>query len=73
MRKINLTHANQQSWIDTLWDALHVYRENCIPEGPRSFDAEWDELCTAMAWLTEELGLTSAVEGSSPSAPATDA
>ena len=53
-----VTRNNPESWLDRIWDALHAYREELIPEGACiSFDEEWDELCTAMAWLREELEL----------------
>jgi hypothetical protein len=50
-----LTHGDRMSWFDTVWDALAAYRETCIPEGDADYDAEWDEICTAMAWIEEEL------------------
>jgi len=50
-----LTHSDKISWIETVWDALQSHRENCIPEGVDNHDAEWDEICTAMAWIQEEL------------------
>lgn len=43
------------SWLTTVWDALHGFREDCIPEGDALFDAQWDELCTAMTWISEAL------------------
>ena len=50
----NLKHADVSSWFDTIWTALHGYREDCIPEGEKSYDEEWEEICTAMAWLAEQ-------------------
>ena len=50
-----LIHGDKQSWLDTLWDALGNHRETCIPEGDPEYDAEWDDICTAMAWIAEEL------------------
>ena len=52
-----VTHSDVQSWLDVVWDALHSHRETCIPEGDPAYDAEWDEICTAMAWITEGLGV----------------
>jgi hypothetical protein len=46
---MELTHGNRASWLKVLWDALH---DPCDPD-----DARWDDVCTAMAWVTEELGL----------------
>ena len=49
-----LTRANRESWRETIWDALHGYRENCIPES-EEYDDIWDDICTAMAWIEEEM------------------
>jgi len=50
-----LTRADRDSWLETIWDALHGFREDCIPEGDTSYDEQWDDICTAMAWITEEI------------------
>lgn len=52
-----LTRADKYSWADTVRNALENYREFSIPEGKAAHDAEWDEICTAMAWIEEEMGL----------------
>tara|TARA_R110000851_G_scaffold100712_1_gene216469 strand:+ start:193 stop:354 length:162 start_codon:yes stop_codon:yes gene_type:complete len=45
-------HAQDwQSWLDTVWDALHGYREDCISTD----DEQWDDLCTAMGWIEETI------------------
>lgn len=49
-----LTRADKNSWLETIWDALHGYREDCIP-GDEAYDHIWDDICTAMAWISEEL------------------
>ena len=41
--------------IGTIWQALHAYREDLIPEGDEAYDAEWDNICTAMAVIQEDL------------------
>ena len=41
--------------VKVIWDALHAYREDLIPEGDSYFDKEWDEICTAMANIQESL------------------
>lgn len=51
-----LTSNDKMSWVDTIWNALESYRVN-IPEGIPEYDREWDDICTAMAWIGEELGL----------------
>lgn len=46
-------HAqNVNSWLETVWDALEAYRD-FIPEGDERYDAEWDDICTAMHWIDE--------------------
>jgi hypothetical protein len=42
--------------LQTVWDALHAYREDCISEGDEMHDEIWDDICTAMAVIEEELG-----------------
>ena len=58
-----LTHSDRASWLETIWDALHCHRENSIPEGDKMFDREWDDICTAMAWVTEEMGMENTPDG----------
>ena len=41
--------------IKVVWDALHTYREDCIPESDLMYDQQWDEICTAMAHIEEAL------------------
>jgi hypothetical protein len=41
--------------IDIIWEALEEYREKVIPEGIEKNDEEWDEICYAMARITEDL------------------
>ena len=41
--------------IDIIWEALEEYREKIIPEGIEKNDQEWDEICLAMAQITEDL------------------
>lgn len=45
--------------LSIVWDALHGFREDCIPEGEEMYDEQWDEICGAMAVIAEELGLSS--------------
>ncbi len=44
-----------KTWISRIWETLHEFREVQIPEGFVDHDQEWDEICTAMAWITEAL------------------
>lgn len=41
--------------LDIVWKALGAYRADLIPEGDPAHDAEWSDICTAMAWITEGL------------------
>jgi len=43
------------TWTNRIWQTLHEFREVQIPEGDIYNDQEWDEICTAMAWITEAL------------------
>lgn len=51
----NLRANDRQSMLDTIWDALECYREDCIPEGQDHYDEVWSDICTAMAWIEEDL------------------
>ena len=41
--------------LNRIWEVLHTYRENCIPEGSMCYDEEWDDICYTMARLKEML------------------
>lgn len=50
---MTITRFDKQAQIERLWEALECYRENSISGSEH--DLEWDELCTIMAWITEDL------------------
>lgn len=53
------TNFDARQSLDVVWNALCAHRETNIPEGrDESYDAEWDDICTAMAWITEALGVS---------------
>lgn len=52
---MELKANDSDSWLETVWDALHAYREDLIPEGDEHYDEIWDDICTAMAWMTESV------------------
>ncbi len=52
---MKLKSNDLDSILDTIWDALEGYRENCIPEGDPQYDTKWGDICTAMAWIAEDL------------------
>jgi|TARA_R100000479_G_scaffold157609_1_gene94388 hypothetical protein len=62
-----MTEQEKKNALSIVWDALHDYRENCIPQfndnkfeaDQISYDEQWDEITGAMAEITEELGLDS--------------
>ena len=41
--------------LEIIWNALHEYRENNIPEGNPEHDDQWSDICTQMAWISEDL------------------
>ncbi len=41
--------------LELIWNALEFYREEGIPEGTEEYDEEWNEICTNMAWIEEQL------------------
>ena len=47
---------NKQKQLNTIWSALQGARESEILS-----DDHWDNICTAMAWITEDLGITTEV------------
>ena len=47
---------NKQKQLNTIWSALQGARESKILS-----DDHWDNICTAMAWITEDLGITTEV------------
>lgn len=52
-----LTHSNEASWLETVWDVLAMAREDLIPEGVPEYDDQWSDVCTAMAWIQEALNI----------------
>ncbi len=38
-----------------VWAALEAYRADLIPEGEPAYDEEWNDICTAMAVIEEDL------------------
>ena len=44
--------------LDFIWDKLHGYRDELIPDcGDSGYDEEWDDICISMAWIENECGL----------------
>jgi hypothetical protein len=41
--------------LEIIWAALEAYRADLIPEGDEQFDEIWNDICTAMAVIEEDL------------------
>lgn len=54
---MNLHSNDPESWLETVWAALHAYREDCIPESDPTYNDQWNDITTAMAWIREGLKL----------------
>jgi hypothetical protein len=52
-----LTSNNPQSWIDTLWEAIWAYEDTFSDTLDIETSNKIDDIKTAMAWITESLGL----------------
>jgi hypothetical protein len=50
-----LTSFDTVQAIAVVWEALGALREDLILEGTDSDDKQWDEVCTAMAWIEKAL------------------
>ena len=44
--------------LNTIWEALHTYRETSIPESDPSHNKEWEDITYAMACIMEKLEIT---------------
>lgn len=60
--------------LETVWDALSDFRAGQLPEGDSDNDSRWDDICTAMVWITEALGLPTGADADRPETapPSTD-
>ena len=53
-----MTRNDSAAHLNVIWAALEAYREDLIPERHSEHDEIWDEICTAMSWIAEDLGVT---------------
>lgn len=60
---MTLTAQDPKSWLNTIWQALYIYQEEYLPDGDEKYDDEWNDITTAMAWITEALELNVMEEG----------
>ena len=51
-----MTRNDTPEQLNLIWEALFAYREDLIPEGDPDWDDLWSDICTAMWWITEDLG-----------------
>ena len=49
---MSITRGDTAGQFELIWNALECYREDCISTD----NEEWDEICTVMAWLMEDMG-----------------
>ena len=57
MSKLNAN--DKDTWVKTIWNALDNYRfTRDILNAPID-DAAWDDICTAMAWIAEDMEVDS--------------
>ena len=50
----NFDHIQSLNFI---WEKLHYYREDCIPESNPDYDEEWSDICISMAWIEDKCGV----------------
>lgn len=49
---------DKASWLEVVWEALHDWEaeyEGRAAVGTETYEERWDNICTAMAWIAEEL------------------
>lgn len=49
---MDVTSNDRRSQLALIWNALDCYREDCI--SGQEHDEEWADICTVMAWWTED-------------------
>ena len=55
---MTLTANNKAAWLSTIWTALEEWQdeyEGRAAVGTDTYEQRWDDICTAMAWIAEEL------------------
>jgi hypothetical protein len=46
-----MNNLTKDTHVKTIWDALDSYRETCDLLNAPIDDSEWNNICTAMAWI----------------------
>lgn len=44
--------------LQIIWDALHGFRNDCIPEGVAEYDEQWNDICEAMDFIHEAFNVS---------------
>jgi hypothetical protein len=57
-----MNRHDTKAQLEVIWEALEAYRSDLIPEGDSHYDEIWNEICTAMAWIQEDLGVEEEVD-----------
>lgn len=57
-----MNRHDSKEQIEVIWEALEAYRSDLIPEGDPQYDEIWSDVCTAMAWIQEDLGVEEEVD-----------
>jgi hypothetical protein len=61
-----MNRHDTKAQLEVIWEALEAYRSDLIPEGDSHYDEivgnDWNEICTAMAWIQEDLGVEEEVD-----------
>ena len=55
---MKLTSLDKAVWLSTIWTALEEWQdeyEGRAAVGTDTYEQRWDDICTAMAWLAEDL------------------
>ena len=55
-----LHRYNTLTWVETIWEALHLIHPQAVTE------EQHDDIMSAMAWITEELGYQFDTDPDSP-------
>ncbi len=54
----NLTSNDVDSWLETVWEALWEWQdahEGRVAVGTETYEHRWNDICTAMAWIEENM------------------
>jgi hypothetical protein len=46
--------ANKEN-LEVIWDAMHEWQDLMENRGLKDIEERWDDICTAMAWIKEDL------------------